>query len=597
MTIERQRRINPFASILKTRAIRNNESTARDFYIDSSDSTNFEPDPAFVEQMISLEYTLWNEKKEPDSITEQLSDPIRRAFIGIKIPSSEESRGAIEAEIVQTVSDTFASFADPETATNFNTWFNSRINGQHRQQACYFLQTLIHYATFLDFRSYKQITRTDEGQTTLLPLDTLLTCVADLNGTDKGINQAHALMWAQYSNILNANPLMLDYEMNEPHPDAAHLGTALLAWVDQPIKAKGMSLEQRLHAILNYLEMYEAENKERFFEFLERKYGKANIDVQKVKSRAIDHNLIKAPKAESDAVIESGLRQIVETDKVDAAEINYKDLIPPNTETVLFVYRTGAHGPGHIGHLYTDEVAEKLMEEMMATNPGLYCQLVLAPTKEPQKLTHKTAKTAGQIGGINERVECLFGLTRNLKRTYITTRLQEEFPDDPMKRIATIQERAIASMKKSLGVDKLPFSVRFVRVFGIDKILNLQQNPTACPVREPSEEYLGPAIVKVRRKYLPDTIKYLDTIREKYPKAVIILTPDTPKGSSSEAIHRQDYTYFPLVELAIGNGNWDLEKIREREASNQVEDEHINSATIIYLNLRNKILQGQISVS
>ncbi len=546
----------------------------------------------FKKSIQTLENALWEERNRKTSTPEQLADPIRRGLIGVVIPSLEEDPNSVDANLISGLSNTLLSLTDPETAALFVEWVSEKQKGSQKEQNEYLLQSLLHFSTLLDTNSYLQFTNSD-----LRPLETLSIAACAGDRQNPRFQQARTLFLAQYNNLLYSRYIYPNTEIesifNSQKPDARQLGEVLLPWVDQQVGNGEITLETGLRATLNYLEMYEAQNKDRFLKFIEERYGLDNVYVQNIKKRAINHNLVRATPQEIEYVIDCGLKDIINNEKIDAADINYKDKIPNDTEEVLIAYATGAYGPPHIGHFYTDEVVEALMEEMMHANPKLYCQLVLAPTVSPEILEKKTSKSAAQIGSIIRRTECLFGLTRYLKHTHITTRWQQEFKDDPMKRIHTIQSRAIASMKDSWGGDQLPYNVKFVRVLGIDKLIHKNPQTGDYTLANLQEEYLVPSIVKVRRKYLSEALKHLLELRQRNPKTTIILTPDTSKGSSSEGVWSQDKTYFPLVELAIGNGDWDLEKINERTKKVGREQE-VPSATEIYRNLQKRIREGQL---
>lgn len=533
---------------------------------------------SYTEGLQSLEATLWQERERTLSAPEQLRDPVRQGLIGTVIPSKEEDPTEKDALLMDRLSNTLISLTDFRNRADFVIWFTQKLNEPNPEQTLYLLQSLIHTACMLDIESYEQMMNIKEDIVSLLPLDTLGTCISvakerDVVHANDITDRAFTLLNAQYQKLLETNIEKREIkqtELEDLYPDATELGHALLPWVNQQVANGSIPLEKGLQAMLNYLEMHNAQKIEDFIQSLLCIDGKA---MDNLKMRAIEDQLIEANDEEKRQVIFDGLQETMNRELVDGLEVNHRERIGVDVETVWCAFETGAFGPFHRAHRRTAETIEELIQERQRMDKRFYGKFYIVPACSSRLHASVTSKPAEQIGALSKRIDSILLTTRHLPNTFVTTALGEEYATSGEHRMQIIHDGITNSIKEPYEDEPTPFNINIVRVSGTDKLWLYNESENKYILNTAIPDYKGPSIIKTRRRQLVLTLLNLQQIRDHDSQTTLILTPDSPKGSSSEALHKGDYTYFSIVALAIVNGYWDKKAISERMCLGYDEDE------------------------
>lgn len=535
----------------------------------------------FVKTLETLEASLGEGRERENSASEKLAKPLRRGLIGVDLPSLEKDPESKDTNLINGLSNILLSLTSPQTAETFVRWVSDKANEPNKSKTEYLLQSLLHFATLLDIDSYLQFTDSN-----ILPLQVLATTTSMANPDNDGLQQACALFSAQFSGILSStvnSEIVKDITVKPFAPDAQYLGTTLLTWVNAQVVTGQITLRKGLRAILNYLEMYEAQNIASFLITLEHKYGDDDSYI-KLKKRAIEYHVVSPTSEEINQVEREGLQQTVQRGFIDATEISHQ--ISEEIDTVWCGFQTGAFGPYHRAHLHTSELIEELIYERSKADPHFFGVSCIVPAVSSESHTSRTDKSASQVGALARRIDSILLTIRNLKITHVTTKVNEELAKNSIDRINIIKTGIQSFIQKRCTHRP---KIETSRIYGTDKILEVVDEKTGqCVVKVPQTEYLGPAIIKVRRQHLVGTLQNLHTIRKLYPQATIVLTPDIPKGSSSEAIQLEDDSYFSRVTLAIINGYWHQPEITIRD-SEKPHEEAICSVTEYAQDLNSRI--------
>jgi hypothetical protein len=545
------------------------------------ETQEFESNIDFIQKLEGLEYALWQERRRSLSTPEQLADPIHTARLGLVIPSKEEDSTSTDAKLLTALFETLCALKDSQTQVCFVNWFSQKTQEVEAEQTLYLLQSLIYSATLLDLESYGKMMRSD-NIISIAPLDALDTCQQMLDSNNHSLSNATALFEAQYGNLLNkaSTTQISEEELLSYAPNAKELGSALLPWIDTQVTNGELSLEKGLRAVLNYIRMYSSSQTmeiNALLELMQERYSNNSTEVQAVKDYAIEYNYISVNDEENERVIHSGLRSVAQKDIIDAAEIRFDQEPFTNIHTLYCDFLTGYVAPAHAGHRLTAEIIETLNEER-SKDPGVHGIFMVAPINSPKTLERQTGKPAAQVGSIEPRINLLVIVMRDLLNTYITTQMQEEFEDDPVRRLMTIKENFENFAKKTLGVESLPFQIIFERIYGSDKILKESEN-NVFTVYEPEPAYADiAAIVTPRRRQMVGLLKNFNEIHEKYPKATTILSPWIPRDSSSLAIRSGNFNSVSSAGMKYVDGNWYQQRIEERSKEVQ-SDEPIKSVT------------------
>jgi hypothetical protein len=568
------------------------ETTDKSASLDFIQSLEQTADPNYILYLENLRESLWEEKERPLSTPDQLSNLTRRALIGVRTLSKEDDPTLRDARMMTHLTDTFVSFTDLSKQTDFVNWF-TKSSETNSEKSEYFLQTLLHYATLLDLESYAKITTSENGRISLLPLDTLTTCMDIVSKTHSGqtsdgLSIAYQLFDSQYKNLLDDVPIQYTEiesidTFTKYAPDATELGFILLSVVEKQVTEGSITLEKGLRALLNYIQMHEAQDVDKFFKQLESRYGSHNSALISMRKRAIELNTLKTSTEETRQVEDEGIQQVANKKVVDARDLDYSQRIPEHTKVLLCGLWTGSFSPFHIGHLNSTEVWDEIVQEQMQLQQGFYGILHIAPIPSVDALAQvKTyTKSSAQVGDLRHRIWCMISSLRHLNTIELTTQMQPDYLPNPLDRILTTQyniEEAISS-SYNLPIDQLPFIMKPIRIVGVDKFI--KQIDGVFMVREPE-----PALAEVdtlamgRRGHLGGTLLNLLQIHENYTRASVVLGPWKPRDSSTLAIESGDFSSVPRVEALIMNGYFSKEQIKRRERDGSIDNERISVTQI-----------------
>ncbi len=531
-------------------------------------------------QLQFLEQDLWKERARKTSTPERLQDLVGLSLTGFIVPSKSEDPTEKDAQLMESLVYTMTSLTDIRNCNIFEQWFHEKMTGESAKPTLYLLQSLIHTICLLDIDSYEQLTNVMGCPGSVLPLDTLMSCIsyAKQNGNinpNNDTDRAGKLLSAQYQKVMEPRNEITENN----YPDASKLGNALLPWINQQVIEGSVPFDKGLQAMLNYLEMHNAQNIDGFVQSL------LDIDQETfyyLKKRAIEEQIIKAEEEERRQVVYEGLQETATRSYIDGNELYYPDLIGEGVKTLLCFVETGAFAPFHLAHNRTAVTVEELIKEKIKSSNGNISGLsYLVPACSSQLHARVSGKPAEQLGNLCERVNSIYLTTRGLQYTYVTTTLGEEQAKSGDEKMQIIRGGIEDTITQSYGLDKkeeLPFAIKIIRVIGSDKLWTFDKNTQTYSLNVLKPEYKA-SLIKTRRKHLALTLLNLRQIRDMDNDATMVFTPDSPKGSSSEAIHKGDYTYFSLVTLAVENGYWDREAMQKRFRDGYQDDE-IHSSTI-----------------
>jgi hypothetical protein len=567
--------------------------------------TDAHKEGSFQLEVWALAHEVYNEKHVANSVPEQLSNTVQRVLAGVEIPSLIDDPDSKQEKLFTHITKITFDLCNPQNSQQFVDCIQRQMqNDFERPYTTALITSMLNFMSFVDIETYSNLAKQSSGEISILPIQTLAKIVQSEHFTNMYANQeffrefcnSSDLFLVQYLQIIsrsdNAQTISIQ-EIKQSAPDATLLTTVLLPNLDTQIANGKITLEEGLRSILNTLELYDAKNKFNFLTIIENRYGKENHQIRAIRQRAIELNIIKVPQSEQNEVITQGVQELILSDIKDANDIDFQAIIPEGVTSLLCGLTTGSFGPWHKGHTYSAEVTEALVAKWKKGSPHIDGLHFVAPIPSPKKLAGSTSrynKNFAQVGSIKERVQCIIAtLRQNLKKTFVTTKLQPIFTDDPVDRITLTQHSITNVIRQSFEkAERVVPDINFRRIFGSEKILD-KRSDGSFKIKDPEPAFGDiDSIVMGRRGYFNGFIENLEGIREKFPRATIILGPWIPRDSSTLAIETGDFSSISGVAHEIINGYWLKEQVLAR-VSHWTNGEKVQSVTEIFENLKHQL--------
>lgn len=295
---------------------------------------------------------------------------------------------------------------------------------------------------------------------------------------------------------------------------------------------------------------------------------------------------------EKTKITEKVIEKLSEKPWIDAAEIDYSDIVRGDTHTIILRFMTGTFGFGTLGHRQAIERILAYLEFDDSLHKGQQSFLLVLPNLVPGIASSGVEKDSVRSGFHYERTASLLlqlgGLDR--KRLLVSTALQPH-PQETKRgryRVQTALNRLHAKITFDVDSKKsrLPtFEVRKMRSYGIDELSWIEQAGKREPSLVHAEKFFPGSLFLSRHGWQIDTIQHAEEISRALQSQVFI-APGSGRIGSTEAIsvlhmtgdlHSADIISHPFIEK-----HWSEEAINQRRLIdyNPLEEEIISVTDI-----------------
>ena len=517
------------------------------------------------------------------SIIEQLGDPLCLSGKGLIVTpvrnqDDPEDRGFALPETLLTVLE---GLKEPESTEVLENWLYETLSGPNADDCIIFLKALAQFSLLLDQDSYIQLYASETGEIPLLPFQSFHRAVKKAQTYLSGIIGAESLLPAlqkiedlvlfrfhqiiegPFRNLVSAEAKIA----LTPQPE-----DLALMFVDWFIECEGeheLDIQQAARFGIEIIDQLKLTDPIIFCQEV------SGLDPELGEAVTKEAKLVGMIPDEENIPLKQTLEELKKVPFIDAAEIDFAEIINPETETLEVYLIPGTFGPFTLGHKGLVEKTVDYTNYLDALDPSeshIQRIILIVPVTNVENL-RGYKKDPARIGPVYARVGSMLihlaGIDR--KKVFITTSLQP----DPRnaRRITTSITDTIHAFRKKIGDDLLGarsvMGVNIVDIvcFGMDEFMwENTENGLLLADQQPK---------KTRRKslavgrfgYLIPAIRNGRQITN-LTQANLILTPGTLRSGSTEIIENVRSNNLSIILPAARqfiNRCWNPEAIRERE--------------------------------
>lgn len=545
------------------------------------------------------------------SVIEQLESPLFLAEVGLVINPKDRSN-EFGVTLPRKLLEILDTLRHKESLIVLETWIYNNIT-ENTAGSISLLKALASFSTFLDSETLVQLYEEREsGQIPLLPFHSLHAGIRRARITleeargyehiveelrvieDSVLMRFHQLIYGPLEGTISARAR----EQLTPQIDT--LAYIYINSVANLRMINGITFEEAANAGIKLFEQVGGDNPEAFLAVLSEwedailpdEWGKRTL-VDTIRRRFIEENRII--DLEGSTIRETRnhtLQLLEEIPWVDASEIDFADVIDQNTDTVEVYLITGTFGPFCPGH---QDLIERLLryfdhkETLESDGRKVQRMILIAPFTDIGDIP-QYGKDLAVVGNLYERVGStliqLAGTSRD--RVLITTSLQPSPSEvgNTAERINVTANRFQRKIVTDLEQRQLSVTqnVRLLRAFGIDEFRwQTQKGVPHLDTNTPQPRKVREGCVAVGRYgYLLGSIMSAPLFEEYTAVEDIILTPGTPRTSSTEAVAMLaagSSSMFPVSVVPFVEKYWKPEAIRKRRGAH---NKHVESVSEIY---------------
>lgn len=520
-----------------------------------------------------------------DFVTSQLMDPVALSAKGLCIiPKPDDPDEAVRYDftVPTALLGILRKLKHPESEEVFKTWALTQFVKTEAEvlATLRFLEELVNFTSFLDSPAHLEIWKPPEvagrkPEILLQPFHTLVKWIEHVGRlpqvrssvvVQRGLGRIENLIRLRYGELFRYITSLFTASANAltPNPDdfaALAVSSIVENGLDGPLP------EVVARALVNQAESLGVTN----LQPLAARLGGRPELMQALLAEAKKAGLIPYPEAVPEA-----LKVLERNPWKDAAEIDFADIIKPETTDLEVYVVTGTFGPFTKGH--KDLLVRLLgyLDSQPSAKEGRVFQriVLIVPVTDVSGIPNYQ-KEAAQMGSIEERVTAMLLQLSEIdrQRVFITTRLQ---PDPAVAQ--TLEERALhtsnALSKKILedlekGDRVAGFNPTFKFALGPDELVWSQTATLAPRDLQPRKVTQHRNVIIVRLGWLLPILANHRGIAKETAAEAVILTPGTPHSSSKRVIDEIMRTrHTRAVEEAAAayvGQHWSPEAIQKRQ--------------------------------
>lgn len=540
----------------------------------------------------------------PGSIEDQLNDHVLvdpgLVITPVRSTSDNEESGfALPTALLEILK----SLKHPESAEVLESWLYDSLVDE-TANSINFLRNLVQFTVFLDSDSFFQLYASEgENEIPLLPFRSIHKAVNDaisylndmegFSGAVDTLKEIEQLINTRFSQLA-IGPLKDSVEASSVTSLAPHIDEVALMYTEWFIDRidRNIPHEEAVRHAVSLVSQYGAQNTKEFVNIvgalLEDISSRTDIDklLTAIKMEFARHQVQTATNGELQGIImRNTLNKLITEPWIDVVDMDFNNIIHHNTQAVQIFLVPGTFGPftaGHADLIHRLKGYTRYLDKYEETDEVTQRLIMLVPLTKTKGVKGYN-KDWASAGSINVRTSSIMLqlAAEERDKVLITTALQP----DPI-RIGNIGASINATMHNvtakivsdlnNIG-RTVPFSIDVVGVYGSDEFnWKGTKDGSVLDTTQPKKVRRQCVIIARYGTHggLIDILNNPIGITD-YTRASVVLTPGTPKNSSTaaiEAIRAGDYTSFLTQAVPYVKAHWSQSAIEVRRNQNKSED-------------------------